>query len=47
MSDEDKTKLITELTKDNYYVVTPKDIDDVIVSLSDIIAEGINIALFD
>lgn len=47
ISSEDKTKLITELTKDNNYVVTPKDIDDVIVNLSDIIAEGINIALFD
>lgn len=47
VNDEDKKKLIIELTKDNNYVVTPKDIDDVIVNLSNILAEGINNAIFD
>ncbi len=47
ISEDDKSKLITELTKDNNYVVTPKDIDDVIISLSNIVAEGINTAIFD
>lgn len=47
VSEEDKEKLITELTKDNNYVVTPKDIDDVIVNLSNIVADGINTALLD
>lgn len=47
ISEEDKLKLITELTKDNNYVVTPKDIDDVIISLSNIVADGINTALLD
>ena len=47
ISQNDKEKIITELTKDNNYVVTPKDIDDVIISLSDILSEGINMALLE
>lgn len=47
ISENDKEKIITELTKDNNYVVTPKDIDDVIVSLADILSEGINMALLE
>ncbi len=47
ISENDKEKIITELTKDNNYVVTPKDIDDVIISLSEIVSEGINMALLE
>ncbi len=47
ISENDKEKIITELTKNNNYVVTPKDIDDAILSLSDLLAQGINDALLE